>query len=143
MERKIEEHIKNLEKYCEDDIDFRSQTAEEEKSDFDIFCDGHIADIKAIIQELKSTQSDLYEANHRISDLLDTIKLKEDQLEYVENEYGRTIEQKDKIIDLMLDTLIGLDSDVEIVRKMASINTKEKKEDLLKVYEKRCKNAKD
>lgn len=67
---KIDEHIKNLEKYCEDDIDFRSQTAEEEKSDFDIFCDNHIADIKAIIQELKNTQSDLYESNKRIADLL-------------------------------------------------------------------------
>ena len=65
---------------------------------------------------------------------------------YYEKCYYRVIdelEQKDKIIDLMLDTLIGLDSDVEIVRKMASINTKEKKEHLLKIYEKRCKNAKD
>ena len=67
---KIEKHINNLEKYCEDDIDFRSQTAEEEKSDFDIFCDNHIADIKAIIQELKNTQSDLYEANNRIADFV-------------------------------------------------------------------------
>ena len=65
---------------------------------------------------------------------------------YYEKCYYRVIdelEQKDKIIDLMLDTLIGLDSDVEIVRKIASINTKEKKEHLLKIYEKRCKNAKD
>lgn len=67
---KIEEHIKNLEEYCQDDIEFRSQTAEEEKSDFDIFCDNHIADIKAVIQELKTTQSDLYESNKRITDLL-------------------------------------------------------------------------
>ena len=67
---KIEEHIKNLEEYCEDDIDFRSQTAEEEKSDFDIFCDNHIADIKEVIKELRTTQSDLYEANKRIADLL-------------------------------------------------------------------------
>ena len=67
---KIEDHIKNLEEYCEDDIDFRSQTAEEEKSDFDIFCDNHIADIKAVIKELKNVQTDLYEANHRITDLL-------------------------------------------------------------------------
>lgn len=122
---KIDEHIKNLEKYCEDDIDFRSQTAEEEKSDFDIFCDNHIADIKAVIQELKNTQADLYEANNRITDLL------------------LILGDRDRMIDLMLDTLIGLDSDVEIVRKMASINTKEKKEHLLKIYEKRCKDAKD
>lgn len=50
---KIDEHIKNLEEYCQDDIEFRSQTAEEEKSDFDIFCDNHIADIEAVISELE------------------------------------------------------------------------------------------
>lgn len=82
----LEKHIKNLEKYCEDDIEFRSQTAEEEKSDFDIFCDNHIADIEAIIKELKNIQSDLYEANNRINDLLDIVK------------------QKDKIIDEILKT---------------------------------------
>ena len=116
---KIEEHIKNLEEYCQDDDLF------EKDGDFKEFCDNHIADIKAIIQELNNTQSDLYEANNRIADLL------------------LILGDRDRMIDLMLDTLIGLDSDVEIVRKIASINTKEKKEHLLEIYEKRCKNAKD
>lgn len=70
---KIEEHIKNLEEYCEDDDLF------EKDGDFKEFCDNHIADIKAVIEELKNTQSDLYEANHRISDLLDIVEQK-DQL---------------------------------------------------------------
>ena len=116
---KIDEHIENLEEYCQDDDLF------EKDGDFKEFCDNHIADIKAVIQELKNTQSDLYEANKRIADLL------------------LILGDRDRMIDLMLDTLIGLDSDVEIVRKMASINTKEKKEHLLKIYEERCKNAKD
>jgi len=61
---KIDEHIKNLEEYCQDDDLF------EKDGDFKEFCDNHIADIKAVIQELKNTQSDLYEANNRITDLL-------------------------------------------------------------------------
>lgn len=69
----IDEHIKNLEEYCQDDDLF------EKDGDFKEFCDGHIADIKAVIKELKNTQSDLYEANHRISDLLDIVEQK-DQL---------------------------------------------------------------
>ena len=60
----IDEHIKNLEEYCQDDDLF------EKDGDFKEFCDNHIADIKAVIQELKTTQSDLYEANKRIADLL-------------------------------------------------------------------------
>ena len=78
---KIEEHIKNLEKYCEVDDLF------EKDGDFKEFCDGHIADIKAVINELKTTQSDLYEANNCISDLLDIAK------------------QRDKIIDDMAEHL--------------------------------------
>ena len=61
---KIEEHIKSLEEYCEDDDLF------EKDGDFKEFCDNHIADIKAVIEDLKTTQSDLYEANNRIVDLL-------------------------------------------------------------------------
>lgn len=71
MERKIEEHIKNLEEYCEVDDLF------EKDGDFKEFCDGHIADIKAVLEELKNTQSDLYEANNCISDLLDVAKQRE------------------------------------------------------------------
>lgn len=89
---------------------------------------GELVDINELVAKLSKMQnleSDLYEANHRIADLL------------------LILGDRDRMIDLMLDTLIGLDSDVEIVRKMASINTKEKKEHLLKIYEKRCKDAKD
>ncbi len=50
----VNKHIQNLKKYCKDDIDFRGQTAEEEKSDFDVFCDNHIADIEAVIEELNN-----------------------------------------------------------------------------------------
>ena len=99
--------------------------------EFDFFNEGDyitrkMAEAKDIVlQELENTKADLYEANNRIADLL------------------LILGDRDRMIDLMLDTLIGLDSDVEIVRKMASINTKEKKEHLLKIYEKRCNNAKD
>lgn len=122
MERKIEEHIKNLEKYCEDDIGFRSQTAEEEKSDFDIFCDGHIADIKAILQELRNTQSDLYEANHRITELL------------------LILGDRDRIIDKMAEQLAGIAIwDIKKDEPLILMS----KEEVIKYYEKECNNAKD
>lgn len=50
---KIDEHIKNLEKYCEDDDLF------EKDGDFKEFCDGHIADIKAVIEELKNKDKEI------------------------------------------------------------------------------------
>jgi len=114
---KIDEHIKNLEKYCEDDIDFRSQTAEEEKSDFDIFCDNHIADIKAIIQELKNTQSDLYESNKRIADLL------------------LILGDRDRMINAMVDTFLENDNWWYLFEN--------NRESVIKYFEERCKNAKD
>ena len=77
----LEKHIKNLEEYCEEDNLF------EKDGDFKEFCDNHIADIQAVIQELRNIQSDLYEANNRINDLLDTVK------------------QKDEIIDEMAKTM--------------------------------------
>ena len=66
----ISKHIENLEQYCKDDIEYRSQTAEEEKSDFDIFCDNHIADIQAVIKELKKA--------NKIIDLMTDYLAKED-----------------------------------------------------------------
>lgn len=114
---KIEEHIKNLEEYCEDDIDFRSQTAEEEKSDFDIFCDNHIADIKEVIKELRTTQSDLYEANKRIADLL-----------FILGDKDRMINEMAKYID---------DFQMECNKYYKD------KEDVIKTFEERCKDAKD
>lgn len=87
---KIDEHINNLEKYCEDDDLF------EKDGDFKDFCDGHIADIKAVINELRNTQSDLYEANHRIADLL------------------LTLGDRDRIIDLMARVIDNYDSQLGI-----------------------------
>ena len=104
---------------------------DEAKEEFDFFNEGDYITREmsiakdVVLQELENTRADLYEANNRITDLL------------------LILGDRDRMIDLMLDTLIGLDSDVEIVRKMASINTKEKKEHLLKIYEKRCNDAKD
>ena len=107
----IDEHIKNLEKYCEDDDLF------EKDGDFKEFCDNHIADIKAVIEELKNTQSDLYEANNCISDLLDVAK-----------ERDRIIDEMAKYID---------DFQIECNKYYKD------KEDVIKTFEERCKNAKD
>lgn len=49
----IEKNIKNLEKYCEDDDLF------EKDGDFKEFCDNHIADIKAVIEELKNKNKEI------------------------------------------------------------------------------------
>ena len=105
---KIEEHIKNLEKYCEVDDLF------EKDGDFKEFCDNHIADIKAVIEELRTTQSDLYEANNRINDLLDVAK------------------EKDRIIDEMAKEIL--------LKYQLHYKTVD---DIKKIYEERCKNAKD
>ena len=125
----IEEHIKNLEKYCEDDDLF------EKDGDFKDFCDGHIADVKAVIKELKNTQSDLYEANHRITDLL------------------LILGDRDRIIDLMARAIDNYDSQLEInsyrdkdeiieafKKAMARRDFREKK---IKEFEERCNDAKD
>ena len=108
---KIDEHIKNLEEYCQDDDLF------EKDGDFKEFCDNHIADIKAVIEELKNTQSDLYEANHRITDLL-----------LILGDRDRMINEMAKYID---------DSQMECNKYYKD------KEDVIKTFEERCKNAKD
>lgn len=108
---KIEEHIKNLEEYCQDDDLF------EKDGDFKEFCDNHIADIKAVINELKNTQSDLYEANNCISDLLDVAK------------------KRDRIIDEMAKYIDDFQMECNKYYK--------DKEDVIKTFEERCKNAKD
>ena len=67
-----------------------------------------------ILKNLKDTQSDLYEANNRIKDLLDVAK------------------EKDRIIDLMIEHIYtGCDFD----------NNIKTKEQIIKYFEKRCKNA--
>lgn len=110
---KIDEHIKNLEKYCEVDDLF------EKDGDFKEFCDGHIADIKAVIQELNNTQSDLYEANKRIADLL------------------LILGDRDRMIDLMAEDIIKYETELGYEG-----NYKNKKE-VIKYFEKESKNAKD
>lgn len=107
----IDEHIKNLEKYCEVDDLF------EKDGDFKEFCDGHIADIEAVIQDLKTTQSDLYEANNRIADLL------------------LILGDKDRMINEMAKYIY--DSQMECNKYYKD------KEDVIKTFEERCKNAKD
>ena len=111
MEIEIEEHIKNLEKYCEVDDLF------EKDGDFKEFCDNHIANIKAVIEELKNTQSDLYEANKRIADLL------------------LILEDKDRIIDEMAKYIDDFQMECNKYYK--------DKEDVIKTFEERCRNAKD
>lgn len=113
---KIEKHIKNLEEYCEVDNLF------EKDGDFKEFCDGHIADIKAILQELRNTQSDLYEANHRITELL------------------LILGDRDRIIDKMAEQLAGIAIwDIKKDEPLILMS----KEEVIKYYEKECNNAKD
>ena len=96
--------------------------------------------IMIIADSRDKAEADLYEANHRISDLLDTIKLKEEQIEYIENEYGRTIEQKDKIIDEMAEQLAGIAIwDIKKDEPLILMS----KEEVIKYYERESKNAKD
>ena len=113
---KIEDHIKNLEEYCEDDDLF------EKDGDFKEFCDNHIADIKAVIEELKNTQSDLYEANKRIADLL------------------LILGDRDRMIDLMAQQLAGIAIwDIKKDEPLILMS----KEEVIKYYERESKNAKD
>lgn len=105
---KIDEHIKNLEKYCEDDNLF------EKDGDFKEFCDNHIADIKAVIEELKNTQSDLYEANKRIADLL------------------LILGDRDRMIDEMAKEIL--------LKYQLHYKTVD---DIKKIYEERCNDAED
>lgn len=131
---KIDEHIKKLEEYCEDDDLF------EKDGDFKEFCDNHIADIKAVIEELENTKADLYEANNRIVD------------------YMNIIDERDKIIDEMANTMSAICTGIVVVREQfekqycefitsnedCCWKTDKSCADCIKEYfEERCKNAKD
>ena len=123
--------------------------------EFDFFNEGdyitkEMATSKDIVlKELQDAKADLYEANNRINDLLDTIRLKDEQIEYIENEYGRTIEQKDKIIDLMARAIDNYDSQLEICQyknKEDVIKAFEELENMINIRKKKreeSKNAKD
>jgi hypothetical protein len=56
-------------------------------------------------------------------------------------ELAEILLKKDKIIDLMLNTLIGLDSNIEIVKQQARICTEEKKKEVLRIYERKVENG--
>lgn len=109
----IDEHIKNLEEYCQDDDLF------EKDGDFKEFCDNHIADIKAVIEELKNTQADLYEANNRITDLL------------------LILGDRDRMINKMAEDIIKYETELGYEGNYKN------KEEVIKYFEERCKNAKD
>ena len=109
----IDKHIKNLEEYCQEDNLF------EKDGDFKEFCDNHIADIKAVIEELKITQSDLYEANNRINDLLDIVK------------------QKDRMIGWLVEEVHSIVNLGEFIDN--NINKLDTKEEIKKYFEERCK----
>ena len=126
----IEKHIKNLEKYCEVDNLF------EKDGDFKEFCDNHIADIKAVIQEIKSEEG--------------TIRALKVALEERTNERDAKsdiIAKQNKVIYEMASYLSGLDIDEDICSKL---NKKcdqmaygECEDCIIKYFEERCKNAKD
>ena len=60
-----------------------------------------------------------------ISNLENELKLKDDQIEYVKNEYGRTIEEKDKVINEMAKWLYEDDTSFGY-GNLAEVNTQEK-----------------
>lgn len=137
----IEKHIKNLEEYCEVDNLF------EKDGDFKEFCDNHIADIKAIIQELKNTQSDLYEANNCISDLLDIAKQRDKRISDLEYALLDMIlqfadEDKDSINTMGLSALETAFCELDFDDPMPIKEVHKLYKKLAKKYfEKRCEDA--
>ena len=58
-------------------------------------------DIEEAIKEMNS----LSPSETAIETILSELKVKDDQIEFIKNEYENTIEEKDKIIDLMAEEL--------------------------------------
>jgi hypothetical protein len=93
---------------------------DEAKEEFDFFNEGDyitrgMAEAKDIVlQELKNTQSDLYEANHRITDLL------------------LILGDRDRIIDEMAKEIL--------LKYQLHYKTVD---DIRKIYEERCEDAKN
>ena len=120
-------------------------TLEEAIEEFDFFNEGDYITRKMekakdiVLKELQEVKSELYEANNRINDLLDTIKLKEEQAEYIENEYGRTIEQKDKIIDDMAIRIFDLQEWIKKQVDYTCFTQYKTVEDIKRIFEERCK----
>lgn len=95
---------------------------DEAKEEFDFFNEGdyitrEMATAKDIVlKKLQETESDLYEANNRIADLL------------------LILGDRDRMIDLMTEHIyLGCDFDNKIKTK----------EQIIKYFEKRCKDAND
>jgi len=78
-------------------------------------CNLNANEVKKILDKLEETESDLYEANNRINDLLDIVK------------------DKDKIIKLMAEDLNDFYDDNAIEYRKRTI------EDTIKKFEERCK----
>lgn len=96
---------------------------DEAKEEFDFFNEGDyitrgmsIAK-DVVLQELENTRADLYEANNRIADLL------------------LVLGDRDRVIDKMANDIYW--SQIECNRYFKD------KEDVIKTFEERCKNAKD
>lgn len=140
---KIDEHVKNLEEYCQDDDLF------EKDGDFKEFCDNHIADIKAVIEELRNTQSDLYEANNCISDLLDIAKQRDKRVSDLEYALLDMIlqfadEDKNSISTMGLSALETAFAELDLDDPMPIKEVHRLYKELAKKYfEERCKNAED
>jgi len=77
------------------------------------------------VEVARGLESDLYEANNRINDLLDIVK------------------QRDKIIDLMADDLVDDEKYIEDLADFEYFPEYKTKEEAIKYYEKESKNAKD
>ena len=101
---------------------------EEAKEEFDFFNEGDYITREMsiakdlVLQELENTKADLYEANHRITDLL------------------LILGDRDRMIDKMAEQLAGIAIwDIKKDEPLILMS----KEEVIKYYERESKNAKD
>lgn len=87
----------------------------------EIGCSLNAEEVKKILEELENTQSDLYEANNRINDLLDIEK------------------QKDKIIDEMAIRIFDLQEWIKKQVDYKCFTPYKTVEDIKRIFEERCK----
>lgn len=119
----IEKHIKDLEEYCEVDNLF------EKDGDFKEFCDNHIADIKTVIQEIKSEKG-----------IIRALKVALEERTNERDAKSDIIAKQNKVIYEMAEQLAGLTIfDIEKDEPLILGD----KEEVIKYFEERCKNAKD
>lgn len=77
------------------------------------------------VEVARGLEADLYEANNRIVDLMNII------------------DERDKIIDKMADDLVDDEKYIEDLADFEYFPEYKTKEEAIKYYEKRCKNAND